>query len=224
MARTSSRSARWSDASTATRRCSFAMCGVNARSMNSRPATVRPTTRARPPASSGVRHAPHRSRSTESSRGGRFARCDDDLLRRVHREREMARRPGRPVDDGLAARRRRPRRRAVRRDRRGGTATSRRPRAGGLRPPHGRVDGDRLRDVVLRPGTPRRGRRRPHRAPQPRHRGGLGTALAAETLSGLQLTGMVLVLVGILLGQPRVVRAFAWIPRRGRSEPVHVAR
>lgn len=53
----------------------------------------------------------------------------------------------------------------------------------------------------------------------------LGTALAAETLSGLQLTGMVLVLVGILLGQPRVVRAFAGLPRRrrGRSEPVQDA-
>ncbi len=53
----------------------------------------------------------------------------------------------------------------------------------------------------------------------------LGTALAAETLSGLQLTGMVLVLVGILLGQPRVVRAFAGLPRRrrGRSAPVQDA-
>lgn len=43
----------------------------------------------------------------------------------------------------------------------------------------------------------------------------LGTVIAAETLTGLQLAGLALVLVGILLGQPSAVRMAGWLSRHG---------
>lgn len=46
----------------------------------------------------------------------------------------------------------------------------------------------------------------------------LGTVIASERLTGLQLAGLALVLVGILLGQPGAMRLAGWLSRAGTLE------